>query len=200
MKQLFLETICLIDGEFCRLERHFSRMRATTKTALGREMILNDFPTHIPDNYKSGKVKCRILYDDHIREISFHPYSIRPVHKLRLIEANEVDYSLKYADRSALEAILQEKQTCDDVLITQYGYITDTSYSNVVFENGEGLFVPDTYLLNGVRRQDLIANQAVQVKPIRVENLRDYNRLYLINAMLGIEDAVSVETSNIIMQ
>lgn len=199
MKQLFLETICLINGEFCRLERHFSRMRTTAKTALDREIVLDDFPTHIPDNYKNGKVKCRILYDDHIRDISFQSYSIRPVHSLRLVEADELDYSLKYADRSALERVLLQKQTCDDVLICQHGHITDTSYSNVVFENEEGLFVPDTYLLNGTRRQELIANHKVQVRPIRTEHLKNYNRLYLINAMLGIEDAVIVETDNIII-
>ena len=62
-----------------------------------------------------------------------------------------LDYAFKYEDRSALMRLTRQKGICDDILITKDGFITDTSYSNVVLENSEGLFVPHTYLLNGTR-------------------------------------------------
>lgn len=58
----------------------------------------------------------------------------REIRSLRLVAADdELDYHLKYADRSALARLLQRRDDCDEILIVRDGAITDTSYSNVAF-------------------------------------------------------------------
>ena len=88
------------------------------------------------------------------------------IRSLKLVDGGALDYAFKYEDRSALMRLTRQKGICDDILITKDGFITDTSYSNVVLENSEGLFVPHTYLLNGTRRQRLLADGIVQERPI----------------------------------
>ena len=84
-------------------------------------------------------------------------YVPREIRSLRLVAADdELDYHLKYADRSALARLLQRRDDCDEILIVRDGAITDTSYSNVAFFDGRKYVTPDTFLLNGMRRQYLL--------------------------------------------
>lgn len=143
----------------------------------------------------SGIFKCRIVYDSKIREITYSPYQPRIIRSLKLVDGDALDYVFKYEDRSAIMRLLQQKESCDDILITKGGYITDTSYSNVVLENSEGLFVPHTFLLNGTRRQRLLSEGIVRERTIRLSDLGQYHRLYLINALIGLEEDVSLPLS-----
>ena len=90
--------------------------------------------------------------------------------------------------------MLALREGCDDVLIVRRGMITDTSFSNVVLEDATGLYTPDTFLLDGTCRRRLIDEGDVQVRSIPVTELSRYDRLYLVNAMIGLEDNVSLPT------
>ena len=94
--------------------------------------------------------------------------------------------------------LLQEKGSCDDILITQNGMITDTSYSNVVLSDGIRYYTPKTYLLNGTCRQRLIAEGKVIPIDISVDDLFSFKELFLINAMLDLEEKVIVLVCNIV--
>lgn len=63
-------------------------------------------------------MKCRIEYDGKIRSIGFDPYRPKPVCVLRLVEAEGLDYSFKYSDRSRLDA-LNDAEPGHEVLIVQ---------------------------------------------------------------------------------
>lgn len=65
----------------------------------------------------------------------------------------------------------------------------------MVLENSEGLFVPHTCLLNGTRRQRLLAEGIVKERSIRTSDLNQYNRLCLINALIGLEENISLPLS-----
>ena len=130
--------------------------------------------------------------------LTFAPYTPRKINTLRLVDGHDIDYALKYADRSALERLREMRDSCDDILIVKDGCLTDTSYSNIVLENSHGLFTPDTCLLNGVRRRHLLATGQIRETRITPADLSTYNRLYLINALLDISDNISLPVTNIL--
>lgn len=190
----FIESIRVCDGKFCSLEWHLRRMRQTI-AYWQYPLDLSILSWQVPEELGSGIFKCRIVYDSKIREITYSPYQPRIIRSLKLVDGDALDYAFKYEDRSAIMRLLQQKESCDDILITKGGYITDTSYSNVVLENSEGLFVPHTFLLNGTRRQRLLSEGIVRERAIRPSDLGQYHRLYLINALIGLEEDVSLPLS-----
>lgn len=190
----FIESIRVCDGKFCSLEWHLRRMRQTI-AYWQYPLDLSILSWQVPEELGSGIFKCRIVYDSQIREITYSPYQPRIIRSLKLVDGDALDYAFKYEDRSVIMRLLQLKESCDDILITKGGYITDTSYSNVVLENSEGLFVPHTFLLNGTRRQRLLSEGIVRERAIRPSDLGQYHRLYLINALIGLEEDVSLPLS-----
>lgn len=190
----FIESIRVCDGKFCSLEWHLRRKRQTI-AYWQYPLDLSILSWQVPEELGSGIFKCRIVYDSKIREMTYSPYQPRIIRSLKLVDGDELDYAFKYEDRSVIMRLLQLKESCDDILITKGGYITDTSYSNVVLENSEGLFVPHTFLLNGTRRQRLLSEGIVRERAIRPSDLGQYHRLYLINALIGLEEDVSLSLS-----
>lgn len=190
----FIESIRVCDGKFCSLEWHLRRMRQTI-AYWQYPLDLSILSWQVPEELGSGIFKCRIVYDSKIRGMTYSPYQPRIIRSLKLVDGDELDYAFKYEDRSVIMRLLQLKESCDDILITKGGYITDTSYSNVVLENSEGLFVPHTFLLNGTRRQRLLSEGIVRERAIRPSDLGQYHRLYLINALIGLEEDVSLSLS-----
>lgn len=192
----FIESIRVCDGKFCSLEWHLRRMRQTI-AYWQYPLDLSILSWQVPEELGSGIFKCRIVYDSKIREMTYSPYQSRIIRSLKLVDGDALDYAFKYEDRSVIMRLLQLKESCDDIFITKGGYITDTSYSNVVLENSEGLFVPHTFLLNGTRRQRLLFEGIVRERAIRPSDLGQYHRLYLINALIGLEEDVSLPLSAI---
>ena len=195
---LFIETIRVEDGIFVRPELHLHRMRQTVREGYGVAFNFDLADGSIPLQHRKGTVKCRIVYGRSLSEISFAPYVPREIRSLRLVAADdELDYHLKYADRSALARLLQRRDDCDEILIVRDGAITDTSYSNVAFFDGRKYVTPDTFLLNGTRRQYLLGAGVLTERRITPSDLGGFERVVLINAMLGIEDDLAVPSERI---
>jgi 4-amino-4-deoxychorismate lyase len=195
--RMFLESICILDGLAVNLEAHRERMGLTGNRFGFTAPQLPDLEQLLPESLRKGKVKCRIEYDGKIRSIGFDPYRPKPVCVLRLVEAEGLDYSFKYSDRSRLDA-LNDAEPGHEVLIVQGGEITDTTYSNVVLRKAGELFTPSASLLNGTKRQKLLRESIVREMKITVDNLGRFDHLYLINAMLDIEDGVGVPVKEIL--
>lgn len=195
---MFLETVCVKNGMIQNEAYHRNRMKRTADEHGFSAPLFPDLVKLIPKKLKPLKVKCRMVYGETIRDISFTAYIPRQIGSLKLVEIDELDYSYKYEDRTSLTELLSHKGSCDDILIVQQGFVTDTSYSNVVFEKQGKFFTPDTYLLNGTKRQQLLADGIVSEMPISVDEIDEFDTLYLINAMLGVEDGVCLPTRNVI--
>jgi len=90
----------------------------------------------VPGAYEKGTVKCRFLYDNQSWSLEFSAYSPVKIETLQLTEADSLDYSLKYSDRSAIDQLVMRKGNCDDILMVKNGMICDTSFANVVFFDG----------------------------------------------------------------
>lgn len=180
----FLETLRVQEGELLSPHIHNRRMHYTSPKVQSFDLSSID----VPLQYRSGIVKCSVLYSDKILDIKFSRYAPRPIRKLKVVECNTIDYHLKYADRRELNALRELRGESDDVLIVKNGFVTDTSFSNVVFRQDDLLFTPDTFLLNGCKRQELINKGRIEERKISLDDIKSYQCCYLINAMLDIED------------
>lgn len=193
---MFLETICIQNGVAQNMQTHADRMRETAAHFGFRAPLLPDIARLLPHELRHEKVKCRILYREQIDEIYFEKYKPRIIRSLKLVEASP-DYAFKFADRNAFAQLLTRKGTCDEILIVRHDCITDTSYSNVVFRKGHEFFTPDTYLLNGTKRQKLLREQKIRETRITQENLHTFDSVFLINAMLDVEDGTELSVAGI---
>lgn len=199
---MFLETICIKDGVAQHVEWHAARVKRTaarfdfnSASILGCLMDLKKSNSGIPEKLRGvdGKVKCRIVYNDAVREITFEKYIPKEIRSLKLVEGSP-DYAFKFADRSELNALLSRREGHDEILIARDGYITDTSYSNVVLQREGDFYTPSRPLLNGTKRQRLVKEGIIKEIEIPVSALSRFERILLINAMLDLEDNVWVPT------
>ena len=181
----FIETIQIKNGRILNPDLHRERARDTILYHFGvvRELPFESLITGISPELQET-LKLRVLYRKDIEEYTIEPYKRRDIRKVRLIEGGDIEYSYKYEDRSQLERLLLEKGDSDDILIIKNGFVTDTSFSNVVFKEGEIFYTPSTYLLNGIKRRQMIRDGLVNVKDIRVEDVLKCRECFLINAFL----------------
>ncbi len=191
----FIESICIIDGQIRNLDFHQARMNRARYKLLG---LIDEFDLEklilshkIP---QAGKYKCRMVYSDEIESFELIPYKIRSINSIRLIENNEIEYNHKFFDRAAFE-LLTDSVTEDEILIVRKGQITDTSYSNIVFFDGENQITPATYLLNGTMRQSLLKSGKITEEEINPKDLNRFISFKLINAMMDLEESPELDIS-----
>lgn len=194
----FIETIKVRDGQFYNLSAHIERMQTTIRHFYAKDCPINISDEIVPENFRKGLIKCRILYTSDLVSVEFMPYNFKEIKTLTIVECDDIDYRYKSSDRSHLDLLYQQRKQASDIIIVKDSHITDTSYANLVFENEEGLFTPKSYLLNGTKRQLLISERRIREKSITVSDISNYSKVYLINAMIDIEDEVSISVSGIL--
>ena len=150
---LLLETIKIEDGVIYNLPYHQERCTQSRQALYDVTDIL-ELKTHINPPPK-GLYRCRILYAKTIHTIEYIPYVPKVISSLKIIDSN-VEYTYKYANRNALNTLLERGKAYDDVLIEKNGYLTDTSIANIAFYDGEQWITPQNPLLKGTMRQKLI--------------------------------------------
>jgi 4-amino-4-deoxychorismate lyase len=195
---LLIETIKVVDGQFCNLFYHEQRMIRSLETLCGvqDDIILDEFLQEIATP-QQGVFKCRIVYDDLTKEVEFIPYNIRPVNKLRLVESDRINYEFKYVDRKQIDKLFEERGDCDDILIIKKGEVTDASYANIVFRRGDEWITPWSPLLKGTMRQKLIEENKIIPEKILLDDIPTFKSFKLINAMLEF-DSSEIDVSNIV--
>ncbi len=195
--QTCLETIKVQNKRLFNINYHNARLNRTRRMLFNseRDLDLQQIIT-IPDNIGEDIYKCRVIYDVIIHSIEFTPYQIKPVQRLQLVEANELDYSYKYLDRSALAELLHSS-SADDILIVKKGFLTDTFYANVVFWDGNRWLTPATPLLPGTKRRYLLDKQLITSVPLRPADLHLFAHARLINAMLDLDSSPLIPIQHI---
>jgi len=194
----FFESIKVKDGLPLNLEWHQQRVDRTFRhfyaDAASHELteLLS-----VPAAFQSGIVKARFLYDAMTFELAFSHYSRREIHSLRVVSAENINYSFKYTDRDAINALYQKREDCDDILIVKKGLVTDTSYANIVFCNGSKWITPASPLLAGTCRQRLIDKGVISEAHIAMHDIHSFREFRLINAMLAFEEQKAIQVSNI---
>ncbi|MDM5263906.1 aminotransferase class IV family protein [Sulfurovum sp. XTW-4] len=179
---LLLETIRIEEGKIHNLGYHQQRCDKSRQLLFNSHDIL-DLSSYI-DAPKSGLYRCRILYAEHLHSIEYIPYTPKEIQSLRIV-SSEIEYSLKYANRDALNALLESNKDVDEVIIEKKGYLTDTTISNIAFLDGEQWITPAKPLLEGTMRAKLIDEGFLHPKQITKEDLKNYSQVALMNAMIG---------------
>ena len=182
LSTLLLETIKIEDGEVSNLSYHQARCDESRKVLFDSKDIL-DLSSLIQAPSK-GLYRCRILYAEKIHSIEYIPYTPKEIHKLKIITSDLV-YDHKYANRDALNKLLQAQPDVDDILIEKEGYLTDTTIANIAFYDGEQWLTPEKPLLKGTMRAKLLDEGFLHTRNIKKEEITDYTHVALMNAMIG---------------
>ncbi len=195
---MFLETICIKKGIVQNIEAHLERM---SNAGIHFGFYLPKLPNLLElvpaELQESKKVKCSVVYHKEILSITFSDYRPKRINSLKLVKT-DIEYPFKFSERSVLNTLLQEKGDCDEILIVKNNFITDTSFSNVVFRKDNEFFTPDTYLLNGTKRQQLLREKKICETRITADDLIHFDTIHLINAMLDLEEDLGVSVVKII--
>lgn len=195
---LLFETIKIKNGIIFHAALHQERMNRSIATLFKRESNINLNDVLSKQKFPSDNwIKCKVIYDTKVRDITFHPYIARKIDSLKIVEINDIDYSLKYTNREAINKLFLQKELSDDIIIVRHGFITDSSYANLVFWDGYHWYTPSTPLLNGVQREFLLSQCRIIEQKIKLEDLTKYLKVGLINAMLNITDMPIIETKYI---
>jgi len=179
---LLLETIKIEDGAVFNLEYHQKRCNKSRVKLYQSHDILDLSKLLSPP--QKGLYRCRIVYAQSIKSIEYIPYAPKKITQLSVVPAT-ISYDLKYANRDALDTLLAKHPTADEVIIEKDGYLTDTTFSNIAFFDGEKWDTPLHPLLHGTMRQKLLDEGVLHEKMIKKEDLKRYRNVALINAMLG---------------
>ena len=177
---------------------HEQRMNRSLQMLFGdnKPVELENFlrEKEIPE---TGLFKCRIVYDNVMKEASFTPYVPREIKRVKVVRDNDISYDFKFSDRGTINRLFELRGNCDDVLIIRRDRVTDCSYSNIVFRKGKNWYTPSDALLKGTMRQHLIDENKITVREIGLNDIVYFETFKIINAMLGF-DSPEIEVSDIV--
>ncbi len=195
---LLFETIRLLDGILQNIEYHNLRLNRSRKLLYkSTDEIDLEQLIQIPSTLKTGLYKCRVVYSKEVKSIDFEPYLPRTIKSLRLIEDNKISYDYKYTNRGSLNQLLTKRERFDEIVIVKNGFITDTSYSNILFFDGKQWITPSTPLLPGTMRSFLLENKLITEADIKVVDLKQFQKVRLINAMNPFESGKDIKIEKI---
>ena len=193
----FIESIRIHNGVAENLAFHQKRVNKTLGQKTGEGLNLNDLiqELQIP---KNGLFKWRLEYTkDIIKQNQLIPYAERTVKRIQLVEAPDLKYALKYSDRNSFRRLLIQSNA-DDIIITQNGYLTDASYSNLFFWDGQQWVTPSRPLLHGTQREIILNKKLAIKRQIHLNDLNNYTHFKRVNAMMVWEKS-NTENINIII-
>jgi 4-amino-4-deoxychorismate lyase len=197
VKTNFLETIKAIGGEVQHLSYHQKRYEGVLNS-LGIKKVHNLKELLNPP--KKGLYRCRVVYSIEDVEVEYIPYVKRQVQKLKLVESNTIEYSKKYADRKELDALFLQKGDGDEIIIIKNGLVSDTSIANIAFFDGMLWLTPKKPLLQGTTRARLLENGKIFEKEIRAEDIFNFEKIALMNAMIDFDIIAEENIRNIIVR
>lgn len=194
-----VESIKLKDGEILHLSYHQDRMnRSVEELYAGTVPIDLAKAIVIPENFRSGLFKVRVLYRQTIEKVEIEPYNFRTIESLKVVQHESIDYHLKYTDREILQHLYALRGNCDDIIIIKNGLVTDSFAANLLFFDGQNWLTPTTPLLKGTQRQFLLDQGIIAEKEIREGDIRSYQKVGLINAMVDFDEMPVININRIV--
>ena len=188
MCRLF-ETIKILDRTIHNIEFHNKRFNHSRSVLFGcpDSIELRD-SIKIPPEHRCGIVKCKVVYSRDIETIEYERYNKRSISTLKIVNCHDIDYSNKYCDRSGIDRLFDLRGGHDDIIIMKNNRITDSSFCNLVFDDGKKLVTPGSPLLKGTKREKLLSENKIVQDEIRLNDLKSFKTVHLINAMLDLDE------------
>lgn len=193
----FIESVCFEKGAYHLLDLHQQRIDKTFRKYYPLTIPFN-LESHLPKLDFEDKYKVRVLYNNESIDVEFAEYHRNKIQSLKLVETSGMNYAFKHEARGMIEKLYARRGAADDIIIINDGKITDSSYANLVFWDGNKWYTPKNYLLNGVKRQLYLKHGLIIEKNIHLDNLQDFEKVSLINAMLDLSD-VEINLENILI-
>jgi 4-amino-4-deoxychorismate lyase len=195
---LLFETIRIENGILLNREWHERRMGISRKELWGLDdPVRLDEIVELPSAMKTGIIRCNVTYEKTMQSVSFSRYLKKPVRTLKLVECGDLDYHLKYSNRSLIDDLFGKRTGCDEIILLKDGHFTDTSISNIIFFDGSRWYTPHKPLLNGTCRQRLLSEGSIHEAEITVSDLRKFKGLKMINALRFPDDEEMIPVSGI---
>lgn len=178
------ESVCIENGKIQNAHYHESRFKSSFYAFFGFEPNYSLFDKVVlPRIDKSLKCKLRIEYNEIGTKWTISEYLNTIPSSLLLLKDDAIDYPLKYANRKNLNNLYQQKANFEDILIIKNGLITDATYSNILFTDGQKIITPSTPLLNGTCRTRLLSEKIITEAPIKADSIHLFESFQLINAL-----------------
>ena len=180
----FIETILAENGIVSPLEYHQERvdrtlrdwdatLRLDLREALESVAVPPFEKSKIRVEYGVGGLEC----------IQVSEYRMKNIQSIGLAAIGEREYRYKYADREWIYSLVGDSG-CDEVVMVKDGFVTDASIANLAFYDGRQWITPDTPLLSGTRRRYLLDAGVLHEAPVRIEDIRRFTKIRLVNAMI----------------
>jgi 4-amino-4-deoxychorismate lyase len=187
---MFLESIKVKNGRIYHLRYHQQRLDDTFKNfyfvenkKYNLKNILKNIKKQSFFPTEQGVFKCRFLYDEHHYEVEFLPYEKTKIDTLKAVVVDDdFDYSFKYVDRKKINDFIVDNQ---EIVMVKSGFLTDASYANIAFFDGEKWLTPRQPLLRGTARQRLIEQQKIVEKDIALNDIKRFKKIKIFNAMMS---------------
>ena len=176
------ETILILDGQAQNLAYHQQRFELAVQEYFGQNPAFSLAEIlEIPNEFQQGKVRCRIDYNAENYELKFFAYQPKSIRRFRCIEVENWDYHLKFSDRKRFDLlnILQN----EEVIILNNGKVSDCSIGNLLFLKQGIWYSPQDYLLKGTQLSRLLEQGKVVLTEIHRQDLAEYEKIMLINAL-----------------
>jgi 4-amino-4-deoxychorismate lyase len=106
-----------------------------------------------------------------------------------------IEYSFKSENRQQLDAVFEKRNGCDDIIIIKNRFVTDSRAANILFFDGSDWVTPDTPLLEGVQREYLLSQKLIKMKRIKEGDIKSFQKIKLINAMIDFDRANEISVS-----
>lgn len=194
----FFESIQLKDSVLKHLDLHVQRMQRTCLFFYQEEKNMDALLQELDvlQTYPSGLYKVKIKYNVHAHEIEITPYVPRVIETLQVIINNDIQYPWKTINRQVFFAYEVQRKATEDFLFVREDCLTDSSYSNIALWNGKEWHTPEIPLFNGIQREVLIQEGRIIANKITLSDMRNYQKISLINAMLPLGE-IEIPIANI---
>lgn len=203
----YFETLKVINQQCPLLKYHELRFLHTHLSIWGKapsqclkEILENHFRHH-PDTYQKGiPYKCHISYDQIHHAINMIPYQKKKINFLRLVDLSSINYPFKSEDRSCFLSITALIQEGTEAIIIKNGLLRESTFTNIALLGPQGWITPEEPLLEGTRRAFLLEKGILKKGQIKVEQIGDYSKIRLFNAMVCWQDAWEFEMDQLLNQ
>lgn len=180
MSDVYFETIKCEGFEAFHLDFHEKRMAKT----IGLNINLGEYIYAPTDEL----LKCKVIYNSEgIIDIEYTPYTKRVIESFQLIFDDSIEYAQKCLDRRNIDALFEQRQSCDEIIIVKNGLVTDTSIANIAIYDGNNWITPKQPLLQGTTRARLLKEGTIFEKDISIEMLQNASKMALLNAMIDMD-------------
>lgn len=176
------ETIAVIDGRVQNLAYHQARLDYAMRAFFhsGKRHCLNDI-IRVPREFRQGLVRLRADYNEAMVRLRFFAYKKPEIMRFQCVYTENLEYRFKYTDRKRLD-LLKNLQS-DEVVIVNNGKVSDCTIGNLLFLKENQWYSPQDYLLKGTQLSCLLEANQVVLTEILPQDLAQYERIMLINAL-----------------